>query len=166
MRSHLVVIFSMIAVAGQAQQRYTAPRTADGTPDLQGIWQVMNTAAVNLEDHIAVLDMPAGRSVIVDPPDGKIPYRPEAAQKQKENFKNRAKAERVLDNPPYNLVIHTSPVQDPVNDHYHWHIEFMPKLTKTAGFEWGTGFYINPTPPEEAAKFLREANVEEPARIT
>ncbi|MBZ5628906.1 MAG: hypothetical protein LAO06_08575, partial [Acidobacteriia bacterium] len=44
--------------------------------------------------------------------------------------------------------------------HYHWHIEFMPKLTKTAGFEWGTGFYINPTPPEEAAKFLREASVE------
>ncbi|HKW65950.1 MAG TPA: HIT domain-containing protein, partial [Terriglobales bacterium] len=72
------------------------------------------------------------------------------------------KADRVLDNPPYNLVIHTSPVQDPTNDHYHWHIEFMPKLTKTAGFEWGTGFYINPTPPEEAAKFLREASVETP----
>ncbi len=71
------------------------------------------------------------------------------------------KADRVLDNPPYNLVIHTSPVQDPTNDHYHWHIEFMPKLTKTAGFEWGTGFYINPTPPEEAAKFLREASVED-----
>ena len=70
----------------------------------------------------------------------------------------------MLDNPPYNLVIHTSPVQDPTNDHYHWHIEFMPKLTKTAGFEWGTGFYINPTPPEEAAKFLREASVEEPVR--
>ena len=35
----------------------------------------------------------------------------------------------------------------------------MPKLTKTAGFEWGTGFYINPTPPEEAARFLREATV-------
>jgi len=75
------------------------------------------------------------------------------------------RADRVLDNPPYNLVIHTSPVQDPTNDHYHWHIEFMPKLTKTAGFEWGTGFYINPTPPEEAAKFLREANVEEPAPV-
>ena len=39
----------------------------------------------------------------------------------------------------------------------------MPKLTKTAGFEWGTGFYINPTPPEEAAKFLREASVEDAA---
>jgi UDPglucose--hexose-1-phosphate uridylyltransferase len=73
------------------------------------------------------------------------------------------KAERVLDNPAYNMIIHTSPVQEPEQEHYHWHIEFMPKLTKTAGFEWGTGFYINPTPPEEAAKFLREANVEEPS---
>jgi UDPglucose--hexose-1-phosphate uridylyltransferase len=76
-----------------------------------------------------------------------------------------AKANNVLDNPAYNLVIHTSPVQDPTNDYYHWHIEFMPKLTKTAGFEWGTGFYINPTPPEEAAKFLREASVEEPVPV-
>jgi UDPglucose--hexose-1-phosphate uridylyltransferase len=73
-----------------------------------------------------------------------------------------SRADRVLDNPAYNLVIHTSPVQDPTNDHYHWHIEFMPKLTKTAGFEWGTGFYINPTPPEEAARFLREADVSQP----
>ena len=76
------------------------------------------------------------------------------------------KADRVLDNPPYNLVVHTSPVQDPTNEFYHWHIEFMPKLTKTAGFEWGTGFYINPTPPEEAAKFLREASVEDAAPST
>ena len=73
------------------------------------------------------------------------------------------KADLVLDNPAYNLVLHTSPLQDAQNDHYHWHIEFMPKLTKTAGFEWGTGFYINPTPPEEAARFLREASVEVPA---
>ncbi len=43
-----------------------------------------------------------------------------------------AKAHNVLENPAYNLVIHTSPVQDPFNEHYHWHIEFMPKLTKTA----------------------------------
>ncbi len=70
------------------------------------------------------------------------------------------KADLVLDTPSYNLVLHTSPLQDPSLEHYHWHIEFMPKLTKTAGFEWGTGFYINPTPPEEAAKYLREANVE------
>ena len=73
----------------------------------------------------------------------------------------------MLDNPPYNLVFHSSPVQDPQNDHYHWHVTSkLPKLTKTAGFEWGTGFYINPTPPEEAAKFLRETSVEEPAAVT
>jgi UDPglucose--hexose-1-phosphate uridylyltransferase len=59
--------------------------------------------------------------------------------------------------PAYNYMIHTSPVGEEVNDHYHWHIEVIPKLTKVAGFEWGSGFYINPTPPEEAAKFLREA---------
>jgi UDPglucose--hexose-1-phosphate uridylyltransferase len=70
------------------------------------------------------------------------------------------KMDRVLDNPAYNLVIHTSPVQDTTNDYYHWHLEIMPKLTKMAGFEWGTGFYINPTPPEESAKFLREASIE------
>src|SRR6202161_2096262 len=75
------------------------------------------------------------------------------------------KADRVLGGSAYNLVIHTGPLQEPGLDHFHWHVEFMPKLTKTAGFEWGTGFYINPTPPEEAAKFLREVNVEEPAAV-
>jgi UDPglucose--hexose-1-phosphate uridylyltransferase len=65
----------------------------------------------------------------------------------------------VLENPPYNLVLHSSPIQDPQLAHYHWHIEIIPKLTNVAGFEWGTGFYINPTPPEESARFLREANV-------
>ena len=69
------------------------------------------------------------------------------------------RAEQVLDNPAYNLVIHSAPVQEGPMDHYHWHIEFMPRLIKTAGFEWGTGFYQNPTPPEEAAKYLREATV-------
>lgn len=76
-----------------------------------------------------------------------------------------AKADRVLENPSYNFVIHSSPLQEAGNDYYHWHIEFIPKLTKVAGFEWGTGFYINPTPPEEAAKFLREAPVEAPQAV-
>jgi len=68
-----------------------------------------------------------------------------------------ARLDSVLQFPSYNYVIHTSPVGEEINDHYHWHIEVMPKLTRVAGFEWGTGFYINPTPPEEAARFLREA---------
>jgi hypothetical protein len=93
MRNHAAVVFSLIAVVPLAAQSYKAPRTPDGHPDLQGIWQVLNTAAVNVEDHVAILDMPAGRSIIVDPPDGKIPYTPAAAQQQKENFKNRAKAD-------------------------------------------------------------------------
>jgi len=63
----------------------------------------------------------------------------------------------VLNDPPYNYIIHTSSFSELENDHYHWHFEIMPKLTKVAGFEWGTGFYINPTPPEEAAQYLREA---------
>jgi UDPglucose--hexose-1-phosphate uridylyltransferase len=72
---------------------------------------------------------------------------------------NLMRLDAVLDHPAYNLMIHTSPIGEEVNEHYHWHIEVMPKLTKVAGFEWGTGFYICPTPPEESARFLREANV-------
>src|SRR3954452_7654569 len=67
------------------------------------------------------------------------------------------KFDRTLENPPYNLVLHSAPVQDAPQPDYHWHIELIPKLTNVAGFEWGTGFYTNPTPPEEAAKFLRES---------
>ncbi len=67
---------------------------------------------------------------------------------------------RVLDTPPFNFVLHTAPVNHhDVSDHFHWHIEIIPKLTRVAGFEWGTGFYINPTPPEESAKFLRDAKI-------
>lgn len=67
--------------------------------------------------------------------------------------------DKILDIPPYNFVLHTSSFVDEVNDYYHWHIEIVPKLTKIAGFEWGSGFYINPTPPEESAKFMREAKI-------
>ncbi len=76
-----------------------------------------------------------------------------------------ARANQVLDSPAYNLVIHTAPIQEGPLDYYHWHIEFMPRLKKLAGFEWGTGFYQNPTPPEEAAKFLREAKVLGPEAV-
>jgi len=63
---------------------------------------------------------------------------------------------RTLNDPPYNYMLHTMPLQENDPDAYHWHIEIIPKLTKVAGFEWGSGFYINPTPPEEAAAALRE----------
>ncbi|MCX5784849.1 MAG: galactose-1-phosphate uridylyltransferase [Elusimicrobia bacterium] len=54
----------------------------------------------------------------------------------------------------YNLVVHSMPVQEPQAAHYHWHIEIMPKLSQVAGFEWGTGFYINTVSPEDAADML------------
>lgn len=73
------------------------------------------------------------------------------------------KMDAVLERPAYNMVLHTAPlVAQEHGDYYHWHIELIPKLTKVAGFEWGTGFYINPTSPEEAARYLREAVVETP----
>lgn len=72
----------------------------------------------------------------------------------------------VLDDPPYNALLHTAPLRHQrgkvgywktIEEDYHWHIELIPRLTRVAGFEWGSGFYINPTPPEESAKYLREA---------
>jgi UDPglucose--hexose-1-phosphate uridylyltransferase len=65
----------------------------------------------------------------------------------------------VLNSPPYNYMIHTTPMGNGDIPHYHWHIEIIPRLTKMAGFEWGTGFYINPTPPEEATTFLKEVGI-------
>jgi hypothetical protein len=88
------VALGVIQVPVSAQAAYKAPRTADGTPDLQGIWQVRNTsAAFGLEDHTGALGISPGRRVIVDPPDGKIPYKPEALAKRQANFKNRDAAD-------------------------------------------------------------------------
>jgi UDPglucose--hexose-1-phosphate uridylyltransferase len=69
------------------------------------------------------------------------------------------KLETALDKPSYNYIVHTSPFDTQLLQHYHWHIEVIPRLTRVAGFEWGSGFYINPVPPEQAAKMLAETNV-------
>ncbi len=69
------------------------------------------------------------------------------------------KLEKALQNPPYNFIIHTSPMQDGPLQHYHWHVEIMPKLTRVAGFERGTGFYINSTSPEDAARYLKTIEI-------
>src|ERR1700675_3096410 len=66
------------------------PRTTDGKPDLQGIWQVRNRAAYDLQDHPARLEMPAGEGVVEG---GEIPYQPWAAAKKAENFANRQTAD-------------------------------------------------------------------------
>jgi UDPglucose--hexose-1-phosphate uridylyltransferase len=79
------------------------------------------------------------------------------------------RVKKCLNDPPYNFLIHTIPnikvkprpasYWDTIELDFHWHIEFIPRLTQVAGFEWGTGFYINPTSPEDAAKYLRETEL-------
>lgn len=71
-----------------------------------------------------------------------------------------------LSDPAFNLVLHHSPNPQVSNkawpgieNYYHWHLEIMPILTKVAGFELGTGFYINPVPPEVAAEYLRNTSL-------
>jgi hypothetical protein len=79
------------AQAGSAgPQAYTPPRTSNGNPDLQGIWQVLNTAAWDIQDHPARLNVPAGQGVVEG---NEIPYQSWAAAKKKENFENRLTAD-------------------------------------------------------------------------
>lgn len=77
---------------------------------------------------------------------------------------------KVLHDPPYNYVFNTSPNIEAkpkftdqwvtIKYDYHWHIEIIPRLVRIAGFEWGSGFYINPSTPEMAAQYLRETGIE------
>ena len=62
---------------------------------------------------------------------------------------------KALGDPSYNFMIHTLPIGGKELDSFHWHVEIIPHLTRVAGFELGSGFYINPTPPELAAERLR-----------
>jgi hypothetical protein len=78
-----------------AQAAYKAPRTWDNQPDLQGIWQAIGPANLNIEPHTASTGIPAGLGIVSDPPDGRIPYLPAALAKRQQNARN--------------------PVNDPVN---------------------------------------------------
>jgi len=69
------------------------------------------------------------------------------------------KIDVALEKPAFNLYLHTMPLREAPNDFYHWHLELKPTLTLQAGFEWAGGCHINPTPPEEAASFLRQTEV-------
>ncbi len=84
----------LLTTAGQAQEQvdetYTPPRTSYDHPDFQGIWQAVNTAVWNIEDHSARLGVPAGQSVVVG---GAIPYQPWATAQREENFRNRLTAD-------------------------------------------------------------------------
>jgi UDPglucose--hexose-1-phosphate uridylyltransferase len=63
--------------------------------------------------------------------------------------------ERVAERPSYNMILHTAPFDTAPHDYYDWHIEILPRLARVAGFEWGTGCFINSLAPEDAAERLR-----------
>jgi hypothetical protein len=74
-------------------KEYSPPLLSDGTPDFRGIWQARTTAYINVEGHPAEKGIASARSIVVDPPDGKIPYLPEALKHRNDNYKNRETAD-------------------------------------------------------------------------
>src|SRR5437879_4006839 len=96
-----VVLFSVLCASAPAQQSQPVqragatralPRTADGKPDFQGIWQVRGKAVYDLQDHAASQGIPAGSGIVEG---GEIPYQPWAAAKKLENFTKRQTADPV-----------------------------------------------------------------------
>ncbi len=87
----VAVGLSFVAAAQRASGAYVPSRLWDGsTPDFRGIWRAESTAYVNIEGHRGRRGVAAAESIVIDPPDGKIPYKPEARARQQENFRNRA----------------------------------------------------------------------------
>ena len=85
------------AARSQTATPFTPARLWDGTtPDFRGIWQVRDTAYLNIEGHAGGRGVAASASIIVDPPDGKIPYTPAALERRQENYRNRATADPSL----------------------------------------------------------------------
>jgi hypothetical protein len=84
----IAALLSLAAPRASAQA--TAPRASGARPDLQGIWQVLNTASWDIQDHAARLGVPAGQGVVVG---NEIPYQPAALAKKRQNLENRATAD-------------------------------------------------------------------------
>lgn len=85
-RAAAVAVILAVGSSAFAQQAYRAPRTPDGHPDLQGIWQALNTAVWNIEDHAPELGVPGGQGIVEG---GEIPYLPSALGLRQENFRKR-----------------------------------------------------------------------------
>lgn len=88
---------------------------------------------------------------------GKIGNNNDLIEELAEVFQNIFRRfKEVLSDAPFNLVLHTAPFREDTEEFFHWHFEIIPRLTNIAGFEWGTGFYINTVSPEKAAKDLQK----------
>jgi UDPglucose--hexose-1-phosphate uridylyltransferase len=70
-----------------------------------------------------------------------------------------------LGNPDFNYTIRTAPAENAGVKYFHWYLSVIPRLTRVAGFELGTGMFINTVLPESAAEFLRTVNIEKAAAV-
>jgi UDPglucose--hexose-1-phosphate uridylyltransferase len=66
------------------------------------------------------------------------------------------KLERALGDPPFEFLLHSAPFAESDSPYYHWHLEVTPRLPALADSERSSGFFVNPMPPEDAARFLRD----------
>jgi hypothetical protein len=92
-----IAAMGVLGAAGQSARRpaaFAPARLWDGrTPDFRGIWQARGTAYVNIEGHPGARGLAPSRSIVVDPPDGKIPYKADALARRQENYRTRAAAD-------------------------------------------------------------------------
>ena len=148
--------------------------------EIQGAKEYFNNQDRSIFDDMIQQELATGSRIVLDTP-GFVAFCPYASRfsfetwilpkDQSSHFENISqknidelghvlktvlgKQERALDDPPYNYVLHSAPFDQPELPHFRWHFEIFPRLTRVAGFEWGSGFYINPVYPEDAAKQLR-----------
>src|SRR5580704_9322146 len=83
----VTAVMSLMTAAGQSPATNAIPRLSDSHPNLNGIWQTVNAADYDIQDHSAQKGVPGGQGVVVG---NDIPYQPSALAKKKENYKNRA----------------------------------------------------------------------------
>jgi hypothetical protein len=94
MKRGAALLACFAAVVAVAQPRdYEPPRLPNGNPNLEGLWQVRNTASASLEHSSGAVGIPAGVGVVVDPPDGAIPYLPAALDRKNRNRADRETAD-------------------------------------------------------------------------
>ncbi len=119
----------------------------------------LNREGVGMYDRMSGVG--AHEVIIENPHSAKFEARDaEEIRSAAENLRNVLRMlSHLLGNPPYNFYLHNSPLHTNGMPHYHWHMEILPAITTTAGFERGSAFYINPVPPEEAAAELRKSSL-------
>lgn len=147
----LIITASSILLTFSVSAQQAVPRTSDGKPDMQGIWQASGSASADLQDHAASLDMNAGRSVIVG---GTIPYLAQAAQKRADNFKNRRTADPLS-------KCYIPGVPRVMYLDYPFQIFQSPK-TVTMAFEWELDYRLiytdgTPHPPDEDDSWMGDS---------